>query len=69
MEKRGILFLGAAGVIFGCGFLWHWLHLPASAPETHQICLQDGAQRLAFLESQGQPERCCVPWKQSMSRH
>ena len=60
MEKRGILFLGAAGVIFGCGFLWHWLHLPASAPETHQICLQDGAQRLAFLESQGQPERCCV---------
>ena len=50
MEKRGILFLGAAGVIFGCGFLWHWLHLPASAPETHQICLQDGAQRLAFLE-------------------
>lgn len=60
MEKRGILFLGAAGVIFGCGFLWHWLHLPASAPETHQICLQDGAQRLAFLESQGQPKRCCV---------
>ena len=56
MEKRGILFLGAAGVIFGCGFLWHWLHLPASTPETHQICLQDGAQRLAFLESQGQPE-------------
>ena len=45
MEKRGILFLGAAGVIFGCGFLWHWLHLPASAPETHQICLQDGAKR------------------------
>lgn len=60
MEKRGILLLGAAGVIFGCGFLWHWLHLPESAPEPRQICLQSGAQQLAFLESQGQPERCCV---------
>ena len=39
MEKRGILFLGAAGVIFGCGFLWHWLHLPASAPEPERCCV------------------------------
>lgn len=60
MGKRGILFLGAAGVAFGCGFLWHWLHLPAQQPTPQEILLADGAQRLAFLEAQGQPERCCV---------
>lgn len=60
MGKRGILFLGAAGIVFGCGFLWHWLQLPAQQPAPQEILLADGAQRLAFLEAQGQSERCCV---------
>lgn len=60
MGKRSVLALGIAGVLFGCGFLWQWLHQPEAEPAPQEIVLSDGAQRLAFLEANGQPERCCV---------
>ncbi len=60
MGKRSVLALGIAGVLFGCGFLWQWLHQPEAEPAPQEIVLSDGTQRLAFLEANGQPERCCV---------
>ena len=56
MGKRSVLALGIAGVLFGCGFLWQWLHQPEAEPAPQEIVLSDGAQRLAFLEANGQPE-------------
>lgn len=60
MGKRSVLALGIAGVLFGGGFLWQWLHQPKAEPVPQEIVLSDGAQQLAFLEANGQPERCCV---------
>ena len=57
MGKRSVLALGIAGVLFGGGFLWQWLHQPEAEPAPQEIVLSDGAQRLAFLEANGQPER------------
>lgn len=53
MGKRSVLALGIAGVLFGCGFLWQWLHQPEAEPAPQEIVLSDGAQRLAFLEANG----------------
>ena len=44
MGKRSVLALGIAGVLFGCGFLWQWLH----QPDTYR-------RYLALQQAQGLP--------------
>ena len=59
MGKRSVLALGIAGVLFGCGFLWQWLHQPEAEPAPQEIVLSDGAARLSGGERAAGTLLCC----------